>query len=50
MSWRDLIWSFGWRTGTSPVIPFDHLFGSYRDDAPKFADVNGDTTKGAIFE
>ena len=36
--------------GTSPVVPFDHLFGSYRDDAPKFAKVKGDTSAGAVFE
>ena len=36
--------------GTSPVMPFDHMLGSYRDDPPKFAKVEGDTSKGAIFE
>ena len=36
--------------GTSPVMPFDHLLGSYRDDPPKFAKIEGDTSKGAIFE
>ena len=36
--------------GTSPVIPFDHLLGSYRDDPPKFAKLDGDTSKGHVFE
>jgi hypothetical protein len=31
-------------------MPFDHMLGSYRDDPPKFAKVEGDTSKGAIFE